>query len=72
MRVTNNPCPCDVISEAGRLIRVNRIDVRLQVGYIERRAGMKFERIGAPQPSEMARIAAERAVDAIEQVCDHT
>ena len=35
---------------------------------IERRAGLKFERVGAPQPSEMARIAAERAVDAIEEM----
>lgn len=29
------------------------------VPYIEKRAGVKFERVGAPQPAEMARIAAE-------------
>ena len=30
------------------------------VPFIERRAGVKFERIGAPQPQEMARIAGMR------------
>lgn len=28
----------------------------------------KYERIGAPQPGEMARIAAERAIEMIEEV----
>ena len=27
------------------------------IPFIERRAGFKFERIGAPQPADMARIA---------------
>jgi ATP-dependent RNA helicase DDX21 len=27
------------------------------VPFIEKRAGVKFERIGAPQPQEMAKIA---------------
>ncbi|KAK9835314.1 hypothetical protein WJX81_001245 [Elliptochloris bilobata] len=38
------------------------------VPLIERRAGVKFERIGAPQPQEMARIAGDRAVEAISAV----
>ena len=35
------------------------------IGLIERRAGMKFERIGAPQPQDMARVAGERAAAAV-------
>lgn len=35
------------------------------IGLIERRAGMKFERIGAPQPQDMARVAGERAASAV-------
>ena len=35
------------------------------IPFIERKAGLKFERIGAPQPQDMARIAGERAVTAI-------
>jgi ATP-dependent RNA helicase DDX21 len=31
-----------------------------RVPYIERKAGFKFERMGPPQPAEMASIAAER------------
>jgi hypothetical protein len=31
-----------------------------RIPYIEKKAGFKFERIGAPQPSEVATIAAER------------
>ncbi len=31
-----------------------------RVPYIERKAGLKFERMGPPQPSEIASIAAER------------
>lgn len=38
------------------------------VAVIERRAGMKFERFGAPQPADMARIAAERAVEMLKEV----
>lgn len=35
------------------------------IGRIENKAGMKFERIGAPQPADMARVAAARASTAI-------
>ena len=35
------------------------------IPFIERKAGLKFERIGAPQPQDVARIAATRAVEAI-------
>jgi ATP-dependent RNA helicase DDX21 len=35
---------------------------------IERRAGVKFERIGAPQPAETAKIAADRALDMLRDV----
>lgn len=39
------------------------------MSLIERRAGMKFERIGAPQPQDMARIAGERAAVAVKVSC---
>lgn len=39
------------------------------IGRIEQRAGMKFERIGAPQPADMARVAGDRAVQAIKVPC---
>ncbi|KAK2077547.1 hypothetical protein QBZ16_004392 [Prototheca wickerhamii] len=35
---------------------------------IERKAGMKFARIGAPQPADMAAVAAERAAETIAEV----
>lgn len=35
------------------------------IPFIERKAGLKFERIGAPQPQDMAKVAAERAVTAV-------
>jgi ATP-dependent RNA helicase DDX21 len=35
---------------------------------IESRGRMKFERIGAPQPNDMAQIAAQRAVEMLEDV----
>ncbi|KAG2425695.1 hypothetical protein HXX76_013537 [Chlamydomonas incerta] len=38
------------------------------VPIIEKRAGMKFERIGAPQPADMARIAAERTLSLLGEV----
>lgn len=38
------------------------------VPYIQNKAGVVFERIGAPQAADMARVAAERAVDAIKTV----
>lgn len=40
------------------------------IPLIERKAGMKFERIGAPQPQDMAKIAASRTVDIIRAVDD--
>jgi len=39
-----------------------------RVPYIEAKAGLKFIRIGPPQPQEMARIAAERAVESMRDV----
>ncbi len=36
--------------------------------FIEKKAGLKFERIGAPQPAEMARAAADAAVAAVSGV----
>jgi ATP-dependent RNA helicase DDX21 len=41
-----------------------------RVPYIERKAGFEFERIGAPQPAEMAQVAARRAVETIASVDD--
>ena len=38
------------------------------VPIIEKRAGMKFERTGAPQPADMAKIAAERAVEMLKEI----
>ena len=35
------------------------------IARIEQKAGMKFERIGAPQPADMARVAGDRAAIAI-------
>ena len=35
------------------------------IPLIERRAGVQFERIGAPQPADMARLAGERAAAAL-------
>ena len=36
---------------------------------LQTKAGLKFERVGAPQPSDMASVAAERAVSAVQEVC---
>ena len=41
-----------------------------RVPWIEKKAGFSFERIGPPQPKEMATVAAARAVDAIVEVSD--
>ncbi len=41
------------------------------IPFIERKAGLKFERIGAPQPQDVARIAANRAVEAIRVRLSH-
>lgn len=38
------------------------------IPYIQSKAGVTFERIGAPQPADMARVAVERAVDAVKAV----
>ena len=40
-----------------------------RVPYIEKKAGFTFDRIGSPQPSEMAKVAAHRAVETIKEVC---
>ena len=32
------------------------------IPFIEKRAGVKFERTGAPQPADMARVAGETAL----------
>jgi len=65
------------IHRSGRTGRANSTGVSVllvtrskeyMVQLIERRAGLKFERIGAPQPEDMSRIAAERCVEAIEEV----
>lgn len=37
------------------------------IPYIEKKAGFTFERVGAPQPAEMAKIAAERWVYLLQQ-----
>ncbi|WIA11486.1 hypothetical protein OEZ85_011599 [Tetradesmus obliquus] len=39
-----------------------------RIPYIEKKAGFKFERVGAPQPAEMAGIAAERALEMLRDV----
>lgn len=41
-----------------------------RVPWIEKKAGFSFERIGPPQPKEMATVAAARAVDAVAAVSD--
>lgn len=38
------------------------------IPIIEHKGGFKFERIGAPQPQDIARLAGERAVQAV-KVC---
>ncbi|KAL6780947.1 hypothetical protein ACKKBG_A09135 [Auxenochlorella protothecoides x Auxenochlorella symbiontica] len=69
--------PETYIHRSGRTGRANStgtcitlVDRRKEglIPVIERRAGMKFERIGAPQPADMARVAGERAVDALAEV----
>eukprot|EP00798_Chlamydomonas_sp_ICE-L_P001635 gene1635-33026_t len=40
------------------------------VAIIEKKGGFKYERIGAPQPSDMAKIAAERAVNMLKDIDD--
>jgi ATP-dependent RNA helicase DDX21 len=39
-----------------------------RIPYIEKKAGFKFERVGAPQPAEMAGIAADRALEMLRDV----
>ncbi|EFN57631.1 hypothetical protein CHLNCDRAFT_20835, partial [Chlorella variabilis] len=38
------------------------------IPYIQTKAGLKFERVGAPQPSDMAQLAGERALEAVQAV----
>ncbi|CAG9461206.1 unnamed protein product [Pedinophyceae sp. YPF-701] len=65
------------IHRSGRTGRANSTGISItlvtrsreeNVVRIEKRAGLKFERIGAPQPEDMAQIAAQRSVEAIEAV----
>jgi ATP-dependent RNA helicase DDX21 len=51
-------------------ISVTLVDRRKEglVPFIERRAGVSFERVGAPQPADMARVAGTRALTALKGV----
>lgn len=40
------------------------------IPLIQRKAGLKFERVGAPQPADVARVASERAIEAVKAVDD--
>jgi len=45
-----------------------RASMWAQVPIIEGKGKFKFERIGAPQPQDMARISAERAMEMLREV----
>ncbi|EFJ43297.1 hypothetical protein VOLCADRAFT_66087 [Volvox carteri f. nagariensis] len=53
---------------SGTCITLVTKKMEYMVAIIEGRAGMKFERIGAPQPADMARIAAERSLALLSEV----
>jgi ATP-dependent RNA helicase DDX21 len=38
------------------------------IPYIQAKAGVVFERVGAPQPADVAKVAAQRAVEAVQAV----
>lgn len=40
------------------------------IPFIEKKAGVKFERVGAPQPADMAKVAGERASEALKEMDD--
>ncbi len=65
------------IHRSGRTGRANTSGVSItmvakkkeyMIPIIERKGGFKFERIGPPQPQDIARVAGERAVQAV-KVC---
>ncbi len=39
------------------------------IPFIEKKAGVKFERTGAPQPADMAKVAGEPTLNAATTVC---
>ena len=39
------------------------------IPFIEKKAGVKFERTGAPQPADMAKVAGETTLHAATTVC---
>eukprot|EP00890_Picochlorum_soloecismus_P003166 jgi/Picsp_1/3850/NSC_01362-R1_protein len=53
-------------------ISITLVDRRKEglIPFIQRKAGVTFTRIGAPQPTDVARIAAERAVESLKDVSD--
>ncbi|GIL69566.1 hypothetical protein Vretimale_13646 [Volvox reticuliferus] len=53
---------------SGTCITLVTKKMEYMVAIIESKAGMKFERIGAPQPADMARIAAERSLSLLAEV----
>ena len=40
------------------------------IPYIQKKAGLTFERIGAPQPADVAEIAAQRAIESLGEVSE--
>ncbi|GLI62640.1 hypothetical protein VaNZ11_005306 [Volvox africanus] len=53
---------------SGTCITLVTKKMEYMIAIIESKAGMKFERIGAPQPADMARIAAERTLALLAEV----
>ncbi len=39
------------------------------IPFIEKKAGVKFERTGAPQPADMAKVAGEPTLHAATMMC---
>lgn len=53
-------------------ISITLVDRRKEglIPFIQKKAGIEFTRIGAPQPADVARIAAERAMESLKTVSD--
>jgi ATP-dependent RNA helicase DDX21 len=53
-------------------ISITLVDRRKEglIPYIQKKAGLTFERIGAPQPADIAEIAAQRAVESLSDVSE--
>ena len=53
-------------------ISITLVDRRKEglIPYIQKKAGLTFERIGAPQPADVAEIAAERAIESLSDVSE--